>query len=549
MIAPAPIVAPAKTIAWAQIARRRPMTSGSATSMPAAARRRRQHGRLAEDRAVLDDDAVADHHAVVDDDVARRRCTPSPTGRSGLRTRPGASGSAWPDTLRDCGVPSQPVAARRGARPGHDRPPPRAPAAGSAARRLRRRGRPRRRPLRRSSPTRRCVFAHARRAAGRRAASTSRSSPCPPRSTSPPCASSPRAGVHVLVEKPLAATADEARELIAAVVAAPGLHGAVGHVERFNPALLELRRRVRRRPARRRVPDRHRAVGPFPDRIRDVGVVKDLATHDLDLVRWLGGAPVARVAARDPAPDGPRRTRTWSSSPAGCVDGVAFNCVVDWLRRRRSAARASSASAGMLVADTLTADLTFYENGEVRQRVDAASQAVPRRQRGRHDALRARPARAAARRARDVLRPRRGATTTRRSSRSRRASRPSSAPRPCWPSAASGEHRGRSDEGASSSRWARSACRWPRRSRGAGHEVVGCDIDAARRRGGQRRPRAVPRRGRAGRGLAEASSATGRLRATTDTTAAVAEGPDLVIACPRWSSTRRPARLGASSTR
>ena len=40
-------------------------------------------------------------------------------------------------------------------------------------------------------------------------------------------------------------------------------------------------------------------VGPFPDRVRDVGVVKDLGTHDLDLVRWLGGSPVAVARGAD----------------------------------------------------------------------------------------------------------------------------------------------------------------------------------------------------------------------------------------------------------
>ncbi|HYF27600.1 MAG TPA: Gfo/Idh/MocA family oxidoreductase, partial [Baekduia sp.] len=104
------------------------------------------------------------------------------------------------------------------------------------------------------------------------------------------------AGVHVLVEKPVAATAEEARTLIAAVREA-GLHGAVGHVERFNPALLELRRRLREGQLGEVFCISTERVGPFPDRIRDVGVVKDLATHDLDLVRWIGGTPVERVSA------------------------------------------------------------------------------------------------------------------------------------------------------------------------------------------------------------------------------------------------------------
>ena len=79
---------------------------------------------------------------------------------------------------------------------------------------------------------------------------------------------------------------------------AAGVHGAVGHVERFNPALLELRRRVQDGQLGEVFLIATERVGPFPERVRDVGVVKDLATHDLDLVRWLGGSPVERVAAQ-----------------------------------------------------------------------------------------------------------------------------------------------------------------------------------------------------------------------------------------------------------
>ena len=106
------------------------------------------------------------------------------------------------------------------------------------------------------------------------------------------------AGVHVLVEKPLAATADRGARDHRRSAARAGVHAAVGHVERFNPALLELRRRVQEGQLGEVFLIATERIGPFPDRVRDVGVVKDLATHDLDLVRWLGDAPVERVAAQ-----------------------------------------------------------------------------------------------------------------------------------------------------------------------------------------------------------------------------------------------------------
>jgi predicted dehydrogenase len=171
------------------------------------------------------------------------------------------------------------------------------------------------------------------------------------------------AGVHVLVEKPLAASEAEARELMA-VVAAAGVRAAVGHVERFNPALLELRRRVSEGQLGEVFLIASERVGPFPDRVRDVGVVKDLATHDLDLVRWLGNAPVERLAAQT------QHRMEREHEDLVLVTGrlrsdVAFNCVVDWVSPTKVRRTRILGERGMLVADTLTADLWFYENGHV----------------------------------------------------------------------------------------------------------------------------------------------------------------------------------------
>jgi UDP-N-acetylglucosamine 3-dehydrogenase len=181
------------------------------------------------------------------------------------------------------------------------------------------------------------------------------------------------AGIHVLVEKPLAATGAEGRELIALVQAA-GVHGAVGHVERFNPALLELRRRLADGQLGRPFVIATERLGPFPDRVRDVGVVKDLATHDLDLVRWLGGSPVARVAAETQHRMG-REHEDLVLVTGALREGVAFTCAVDWLTPAKVRRTRVLGERGMLVADTLTADLTFFANGELRSEWAASEQA------------------------------------------------------------------------------------------------------------------------------------------------------------------------------
>lgn len=170
-------------------------------------------------------------------------------------------------------------------------------------------------------------------------------------------------GVHVLIEKPLAATVAEAQAIIDAC-AEHGVIGAVGHVERCNPALRELRTRVLDGQLGDVFLIATERVGPFPARVRDIGVVKDLATHDLDLVRWLGDAPIERVAAQTQHRMG--RAHEDLVLVTGRVEnGRAFNSVVDWLTPTKVRRTRVLGERGMLVADTLTADLYFYANAHV----------------------------------------------------------------------------------------------------------------------------------------------------------------------------------------
>lgn len=94
------------------------------------------------------------------------------------------------------------------------------------------------------------------------------------------------AGIHVLVEKPIARTLAEADEMIAAATKSGALL-QVGHAERFNPALVALRPHVRN-PVYFEI---HR-VGEFTARSLDIDVVLDLMIHDLDIVQWLVGEDI-----------------------------------------------------------------------------------------------------------------------------------------------------------------------------------------------------------------------------------------------------------------
>jgi predicted dehydrogenase len=177
------------------------------------------------------------------------------------------------------------------------------------------------------------------------------------------------AGVHMLIEKPLAGTVAEANEIIAACEAA-GVRGAVGHVERFNPALIELRRRTEEGQVGEVILIGTERCGPFPDRVRDVGVVKDLATHDLDLVGWLGKSPIDVVAAQTVHKTG-RAHEDLVLATGRLASGLAFSITVDWLTPLKIRRMRILGDRGMLVADTLTSDLVFHENGRVTSEWDS----------------------------------------------------------------------------------------------------------------------------------------------------------------------------------
>lgn len=101
---------------------------------------------------------------------------------------------------------------------------------------------------------------------------------------------------HVLVEKPIAFTLEEAEEMVK-TARKRGLKLGTGHVERFNPAVQKARELIENDVIGDVVSASAKRVGPFPPRIKDVGVTIDLAIHDLDVMHYLFSEPVAEVYA------------------------------------------------------------------------------------------------------------------------------------------------------------------------------------------------------------------------------------------------------------
>ena len=172
------------------------------------------------------------------------------------------------------------------------------------------------------------------------------------------------AGAHVLMEKPIAATVEEGECLIAKAQSV-GRQLMVGHIVRFNPAIQALKQKLAAGELGRIFQIFCRRAGPFPARIRDVGVVVDLAPHDVDLMRFLVGADPIRVYAETE-----QRIHTEHEDLLWGIlrfaDGVAGSLEINWLTPTKVRETLVLGERGMYRVDDLTQDLYFFENAHAK---------------------------------------------------------------------------------------------------------------------------------------------------------------------------------------
>lgn len=186
------------------------------------------------------------------------------------------------------------------------------------------------------------------------------------------CLDSLEAGAHVLVEKPIAATLSDGRLMIEKARAV-NRQLMVGHIVRFNPAMQQLKKRLQNGEIGHFFQIFCRRVGPFPRRIRDVGVVIDLAPHDIDLMRFLTEMEPIRVYCETE-----RRINTESEDlMLGLLrfpDGVAGALEINWLTPTKVREVIVLGERGMFRVDDLTQDLYYYENADMGQNIWPAMQ-------------------------------------------------------------------------------------------------------------------------------------------------------------------------------
>jgi UDP-N-acetylglucosamine 3-dehydrogenase len=163
--------------------------------------------------------------------------------------------------------------------------------------------------------------------------------------------------IAVLVEKPLAESAEEGERIVTAA-RRRGVPVQVGHVERFNPAVLELGRLIKAGWLSSIYSIASRRAGPFPARIRDVGVTIDLATHDADILSWIASERPSRVYAETAQ----RIHASHEDLLFGLLhfpSGATGMLDVNWLTPAKRRQLVVVGEEGMFELDYLTQRLTF----------------------------------------------------------------------------------------------------------------------------------------------------------------------------------------------
>lgn len=172
-------------------------------------------------------------------------------------------------------------------------------------------------------------------------------------------------GCDILIEKPIAMMVAEATDILDAAEAA-GKRVMVGHVERFNPAIIALKERLRRNELGKILHMEARRQGPFPSRMQDdIGVVVDLAVHDIDIMRFVTGDDVERVYGETMSCIGGKRTDMLSGL-LRMRGGTIGTLNINWMTPTKIREFSVIGEKGMMVVNYLTQELTFFENASAR---------------------------------------------------------------------------------------------------------------------------------------------------------------------------------------
>ncbi|MDO9086869.1 MAG: Gfo/Idh/MocA family oxidoreductase [Anaerolineaceae bacterium] len=170
-------------------------------------------------------------------------------------------------------------------------------------------------------------------------------------------------GIHVLVEKPISSSVEEGKLMIAAAEKAR-VKLMVGHIERFNPAVIALKEQLAKNKLGKVFNVGAHREGPLPQRINDVGVVIDLAVHDLDIIRYVTQKEIVRLYAETQCGIH-SKYEDLMSALLRLSDGTIGSLVINWITPTKIRNFFVTGECGMFKVDYLTQDLYFHENSLV----------------------------------------------------------------------------------------------------------------------------------------------------------------------------------------
>jgi UDP-N-acetylglucosamine 3-dehydrogenase len=172
-----------------------------------------------------------------------------------------------------------------------------------------------------------------------------------------------KAGVHTFVEKPMTSTVKEAQELIAEAAKA-GRILTVGFIERFNPAISELKRMISAGTLGRPILFEYHRENRRGENIVDVGVVKDASVHDIDTARWLFGEDPKTVYARVGSVMG--RNEDFATILLGFGDERTAFIATNWVTPSRVRELSAVFEKGVVTLDFISQEIQIHEEAGTR---------------------------------------------------------------------------------------------------------------------------------------------------------------------------------------
>jgi len=166
------------------------------------------------------------------------------------------------------------------------------------------------------------------------------------------------AGVHCLVEKPIAFSLNEGNEMIE-MAQKKHVNLAIGHIEHFNPAVVKLKQIVDEGSLGKLLIISTRRVGPFVPRIRDVGVIIDSATHDIGVIRYLIGEEPISIVSRVGSLKHPKEDHAVIMLE---FDGATANIEVNWFTPHKVRTLVATGSEGIAYLDYIKQSVTVFDS-------------------------------------------------------------------------------------------------------------------------------------------------------------------------------------------